>query len=153
MNTKILNTILLTLLCLFMCLSCASTPEEDTGAPLTQSDLIGTWEIEKPFTYKDEGIDYGKATDTLIFSKGSSEEILFLEVAVVITEATSNAPEGFEVGSTHTLFLNETSATILENNIMLDANSPYLNPSTFNFTFEDGDKSQFVWDGITYTKK
>ncbi len=152
---KIKNTvlsILLTTLALLTVLGCASTPETSDSV-IVQNDLIGSWEIEKPFTYKDEGVTYGKAKDTLVFSAGSTDSSLFLEVKVELTETTSDAPEGFEVGSIHSLYFNETVVTVLENAITLDAKSPYIKPSSFNFTFEEGNKSKFIWDGIAYNKK
>ncbi len=154
MKNKNIVTVLFSIVLITLVIGCSSTPEAEAGVDIVINDLIGTWEIEKEFTYKEEGVSYGKARDVLIFSDGATDDGLFLEVQVTITETTPEAPEGFDVGDTQTLYLNETGTiSIVENKVTLQAKSPYLNPSTFDFTFEDGSKSKFIWDGIGYNKK
>ncbi len=131
---------------------CESTPDATDTLTLLPSDILGTWELQNEFTYKEDGVIYGKAKDVFIVTKGSMEDSVFLEVQLTLTEATQDAPEDFQVGDSKTLYLNETLVTVNGNEISLDGTSPYINPGKLNFTFEESDKKSFSWDGLQYIK-
>ncbi len=138
------------LFALLMGCNSSPSPESSTGT-LTEADLLGKWEIESEFTYKEDGVIYGKAKDVFIFTKGASDNSVFLEVQVMLTETTSDTPEDFKNGA-KTLYLNETVVSVSGNEISLDGKSPYVNPSSLTFTFDGNDKTEYSWDGLVYKK-